>query len=77
MVWIPALSHIFTDMLSAPDIAQAIEPFWPFYQQSVGMDIIWYNRPWFNWGLLLAGIGLTIVLYWARMATGEAEDIRS
>ncbi|WP_267878305.1 hypothetical protein [Haloterrigena salifodinae] len=41
------------------------------------MDIIWYNRPWFNWGLLLAGIGLTIVLYWARMATGEAEDIRS
>lgn len=62
-VWIPGLSHVFADMLSAPDIAQAVEPAWPLYQQSIGVDLVWYNDPWFNWGLLLAGIGLNLVLY--------------
>lgn len=64
MVWIAGLSHIFADILSAPDIAEAIEPFWPLYQQSVGIDIVWYNNPWFNWGLLLIGIGLNAALYY-------------
>lgn len=63
-VWIPGLAHIFADMLSAPDIAEAVEPFWPIYQQSLGIDIVWYNNPWFNWGLFVAGILLNAALYY-------------
>ncbi|WP_226012128.1 metal-dependent hydrolase [Halomicrobium salinisoli] len=65
-VWIPGMSHLFADVLSAPDIAQAIEPFWPLYRQSLGIDVVWYNNPWFNWGLLVAGVALHLALYWRR-----------
>ena len=64
MVWIAGLSHIFADILSAPDISEAIEPLWPLYQQSLGIDIVWYNNPWFNWGLLILGLGLNAALYY-------------
>jgi MFS family permease len=64
MVWIAGLAHIFADMLSAPDIAEAVEPFWPLYQQSLGIDIVWYNNPWFNWGLLVVGLVLNAALYY-------------
>jgi len=71
-VWIAGVSHIFADMLSAPDIAEAIEPFWPLYQQSIGIDLVWYNNPWFNWGLLLVGLGLNAALYyWHRGSTAR------
>ena len=63
-VWIPGLSHLFADMLSAPDIAEAIEPFWPIYQQSVGIDVVWYNNPWFNWGVFIVGVLLNVGLYY-------------
>lgn len=71
MVWIPGLSHIFADMLSAPDIAQAVEPFWPLYQHSIGIDVVYYDNRLFNWGLLLAGIGLNIALYWYRSSAAS------
>jgi hypothetical protein len=66
MVWVAGLAHVFADMLSAPDIAEAIEPFWPIYQQSFGIDVVWYNNPWANWGLLVAGILINVAL-WAWM----------
>ncbi|WP_276271562.1 metal-dependent hydrolase [Haloarcula litorea] len=69
VVWVAGLAHVFADMLSAPDIAQAVEPFWPVYRQSLGFDVVWYNNPWANWGLLAAGVGIHAVLYWR--ATGE------
>lgn len=57
VVWIAVLAHLFGDMLSAPDIAQPIEPFWPLYNgQIVLMDLVWYNSPWVNWGLFVAGL---------------------
>jgi len=28
-VWVPGLSHVFADMLSAPDTSTRIEPLWP------------------------------------------------
>ena len=62
-VWIPALSHLFADMLSAPDIAQPIEPLWPLYQGSVGIDVIWYNSPLANWGLFVVGVVVQAALY--------------
>lgn len=56
------LSHLFTDMLSAPDIAQPIEPFWPVYQKPWSVDLIWYNSPWWNAGLLTVAVLLHLGL---------------
>ena len=64
MVWIAGLSHIFADILSAPDVSEAIEPLWPLYQQSLGIDLVWYNNSWFNWGLFLLGLGLNAAFYY-------------
>lgn len=63
-VWVASLSHLFADMLSAPDIAQPIEPLWPLYQQSIGVDVLYYTSPLANWGLFLGGLVLTAVLWW-------------
>ncbi|MFC7044542.1 metal-dependent hydrolase [Halobacteriaceae archaeon GCM10025711] len=62
-VWTAGLAHVFADMLSAPDIAEAVEPLWPLYRQSMGLDLVWYNNPWFNWGLLVAGVLVNAGLY--------------
>lgn len=70
-VWVGGLSHIFADMLSAPDIAEAVEPFWPIYRQSLGIDVVWYNNPFFNWGLLLGGIALVALLWWTGDERGS------
>lgn len=72
MVWVPGISHLFADILSAPDISQAIEPFWPVYRQSLGIDVVWYNNPWFNRGLLLTGLLLNFALYFVSRRSDEA-----
>jgi len=66
MVWVAGLSHLFGDILSAPDIAEAIEPLWPLVHQSLGIDLVWYNASWFNWGLLLTGVILNVLLYYVE-----------
>ena len=65
-VWIAGLSHLFADMLSAPDIAPAIEPLWPIYNSRIVLiDVVWYNAAWANWGLFIAGLAVNAVLwYW-------------
>lgn len=62
-VWIPGLAHVFADMLSAPDLADSIEPLWPIYQGSIGVDLVWYNNPVVNLGLLVAGVVVNVGLY--------------
>jgi hypothetical protein len=57
------LSHVFADMLSAPDIADSIEPLWPLYHGSIGVDLVWYNDPVVNWGLLAAGVLVNVGLF--------------
>lgn len=52
------LSHLFADMLSAPDISTPIEPLWPFVEGSWGLDLIWYNSPWWNVGLLAVALAI-------------------
>jgi len=42
------LSHVFADVLSAPDISTPIEPFWPLYEQPLGIDLIYYDDPLWN-----------------------------
>ncbi|SDF81798.1 LexA-binding, inner membrane-associated putative hydrolase [Halorubrum xinjiangense] len=62
-VWVPGLAHVFADMLSAPDIADSIEPIWPLYGGSIGVDLVWYNNPVVNWGLLVAGVLVNVGLF--------------
>lgn len=49
-------SHIFTDILSAPDVAESIEPFWPVVQGSVGIDVLYFSSSLSNYGLLAVGV---------------------
>ncbi|WP_135806173.1 metal-dependent hydrolase [Halorussus marinus] len=63
MVFVAGVAHVFADILSAPDISEGIEPFWPVYAQTLGIDLVWYNNPWVNWGLFLGGVALNVALY--------------
>lgn len=74
-VWVGGLAHLFADMLSAPDIADSIEPLWPIYEQSFGIDVFWYNNPVVNWGLFLTGLALAAILWW--QARDDGDDARS
>ncbi|QSW99724.1 metal-dependent hydrolase [Haloterrigena alkaliphila] len=56
------VSHLFADILSAPDIAPPIKPFWPVYSDPVIVDVIYYDSPVWNFGLLAVAIGLHLVL---------------
>jgi inner membrane protein len=64
--WIASLSHLFMDMLASPDIKryEPIEPFWPLFQQPVTIDLIYYSAFLFTWGLLIAGIVITLAFWW-------------
>jgi membrane-bound metal-dependent hydrolase YbcI (DUF457 family) len=55
-------SHLFGDVLSAPDIAQPIEPLWPLVDKPWSVDVIWYSSPWWNSGLLLVALSIHLVL---------------
>lgn len=55
-------SHLFADLLSAPDIAAPLSPFWPVYSEPVIVDVIYYGSPFWNFGLLGVGVGLHLVL---------------
>ena len=48
------MSHLFADMLSAPDISTPIEPFWPFFDKPWSVDVVWYDATWINLGFLVA-----------------------
>lgn len=63
---IGGLSHLFADMLSAPDISEPIEPFWPVTVQSISLDVFYYNAPVVNVGLLAIGIAAHLGLWWWR-----------
>lgn len=77
MVWVAGLAHLFADMLSAPDIAEAIEPFWPVYPHTLGIDIVWYNATWFNWGLFVVGVLLNVGLYYWLQNKDRTERTRT
>lgn len=56
------LSHLFGDVLSAPDVAQPIEPFWPLFAEPVALDLIRYNSPVWNLGLLIVAVLVHVAL---------------
>lgn len=75
-VWVAVLSHLFADMLSAPDISQPLEPFWPLYGGTVvTWDVFWYKSFWATWALLVAGLALNGILWYWR--NGSEETVRS
>lgn len=61
-LFLGGISHLFADSLSAPDIASPIEPFWPFFDKPWSVDLIWYNSPWWNVGLLTVAVLLNLGL---------------
>lgn len=65
-VWVAGISHLFADILSAPDASTVIEPFWPLYTgRLVSIDVLFYQSIWARWGLLVLGIGCNVALwYW-------------
>lgn len=57
-------SHVFADMLSAPDIAPPVSPLWPFVTEPISFDVIFYSSIWWNLGLLLvAGCVHAVLAY--------------
>ncbi|KYH23994.1 hypothetical protein HAPAU_40730 [Halalkalicoccus paucihalophilus] len=56
------VSHIFADLLSAPDIAAPLAPFWPVYPEHIIIDVIYYNSPIWNFGLLAVAVALHLAL---------------
>lgn len=71
-VWISGLSHVFADMLSAPDASTRIEPLWPIVKGPVVlMDVLWYKSWWATWGLFILGVAANVAAwYW----TGGREE---
>lgn len=56
------VSHIFADLLSAPDIAAPLDPLWPLYAEPIVIDVIYYDSPIWNFGLLAVAIVLHVAL---------------
>lgn len=57
-----SLSHIFADVLSAPDISTPLEPFWPFYDKPLSIDVVWYNDWRINIGFLTVMVLVHVAL---------------
>ncbi|WP_255148832.1 metal-dependent hydrolase [Halorarius halobius] len=56
------LSHVVADVLSAPDKASALEPLWPLYPQPLGIDVIYYDAPLWNFGLFAVAVAVHVGL---------------
>ncbi|MDS0284599.1 metal-dependent hydrolase [Haloarcula onubensis] len=61
-------SHLFADMLSAPDIAPPVNPFWPFFDKPWSVDVIWYNSRMWNAGLLVVAVVLHVLAATAELS---------
>jgi hypothetical protein len=68
VVWVTGVSHLFADMLSAPDVSTRIEPLWPVVEGPVVvMDVLWYQSVWATWGLFVLGVAANgVAWYWTR-----------
>ena len=72
-VWIPGLSHVFADMLSAPDTSTRIEPLWPLVDGPVVyMDVLFYQSFWATIGLFVLGLAANVAFYyWSDQNEGN------
>jgi hypothetical protein len=74
-LFVGGMSHLFADTLSAPDIAKPLEPFWPFFERPYFIDLIWYDSPWWNEGLLAVAVTLHLVLAYADLSVDHQYEI--
>lgn len=56
-------SHLVADILSAPDIAPPLKPLWPLYAKPIVVDVIYYDSPTWNFGLLAVALAVHYGLY--------------
>ncbi|AGN02135.1 membrane-bound metal-dependent hydrolase [Salinarchaeum sp. Harcht-Bsk1] len=63
-LFVGGASHIFADVPSAPDIAAPLSPFWPVYTKPVIVDVVYYDNPFWNVGLLAVAVSVHLVLAW-------------
>ena len=64
VVWISGLSHLFADILSAPDVSTRIEPLWPVVTGPVVLpDVLWYQSWWATWGLFALGVAANVLAW--------------
>jgi len=61
-LFLGGVSHLFADVLSAPDVAAPLSPFWPVYDEPVIVDVIYYDSPYWNFGLFGVAIALHLAL---------------
>ena len=72
-VLLPGLAHIGLDLLSAPDIAQPLEPLWPLYGAGVvSLDLLPVHSDLWNFGLLAVGAVAWIGAYLAARSSDQA-----
>lgn len=76
-VLVGGLSHLFADMLSAPDISTPIEPFWPFFDKPWSVDVIWYNDPLWNSVFLAAMLVTHAVVAYAAFTMDHSYRLQS
>ncbi|MFC4450341.1 metal-dependent hydrolase [Halorussus aquaticus] len=74
-VWVAGLSHLFADMLSAPDASTRIEPLWPLVKGPViYMDLLWYKSFWATTALFLLGAGINVVAWFWKSEQPNARE---
>lgn len=78
-VWIPGISHLFADILSAPDASTRIEPLWPVVEGPIVLvDVLWYQSFWATWGLFILGVAANLVAwYWTGGRQQSSEPAAS
>lgn len=59
------LSHVFADVLSAPDISTPIEPFWPLLAMPWTVDLVWYDAVWINYGFFAVMVAVHLAAAYA------------
>ena len=70
-VGVALTSHLFADILSAPDISTRIEPLWPVVQGPIAyVDVLYYDSIWATGGLFVLGLLANAVFFAWRTQRG-------
>jgi len=70
------LSHVFADVLSAPDISTPIEPFWPFFALPWAIDLVWYDAVWINYGFFAVMVVAHVVAAYVTTPAARRHRLR-
>ena len=72
-VWVTGLSHLFADVLSAPDTSTRIEPLWPLVKGPiVYLDVLYYKSFWATIALFVGGLVANAVFWYLSHGRSNA-----